>query len=349
MHILVKLDYPQEDIEKIEKIVRDNISFVALVDGDIFNLFNYLNPLNRLKFRAMGDLNFTEKIASLADGEFNPTTKLEPYRWAAAVMAFLQIAEIDIHFDSSMLEFASFHGREEAREKFKAFHLINNIDPKVLIDFALGRTESIPADAFQGIQGITQIPDARRFSRKGNYFHLNYTFMLKIALLAKDSTDPYHKMIKLIDWMNDEFMFDAPTLQFANIYFSPSRPKRMLKDISKRGISNAAWDLTLIQEWGKVAVEECGTQRPLLLITRDKAVKNIAGRLVASTYEEFQSHMTSPWGKKSSHGRRIFSHYEMRWNQAEKDKSRNRKSYALLSGMKKSLETLLFGNPRGPL
>ncbi len=83
MHILVKLGYPQEDIDKIEDIVRDNVRFVALVDGDLFSLFNYLTPLNQLKFRAMGDLNFTEKIASLADGGFKPSKKLEPYRWAA--------------------------------------------------------------------------------------------------------------------------------------------------------------------------------------------------------------------------------------------------------------------------
>ncbi|MFN9821723.1 MAG: hypothetical protein ACK56K_13630 [Akkermansiaceae bacterium] len=334
---------PTDFAEESEKIVRENISFVSLGDGDIFSILNYLNPVSKIKFTAMGDLNFTERIASLADGEFKSTTKLESYRWAAAVMAFLQIAEIDFYGDSSLLEFASANGQEEAREKFRAFHVINNIDPKFLINFALGRSNSIPVNAFQGIPEINPIPESDRFARKGNYYHINYTFMLKIALLTKDPMEPYQKVINLIDWMYGDFMFGAPALHFANLYFSPSRPKKMLKDITKKGISNAAWDLTLVQEWGKVTVDESGNQQPLLLITRDKAVKNIAGRLVALSEEEFQAQLISPWGMKTKYGRIIFNHYAKRWKQAEEDKSRNRKSYELLSKMKKTLETQLFG------
>lgn len=344
MHILVKLDYPQEDIEKIEKIVRDNVSFVALVDGDIFSLFNYLNPLNRLKFRAMGDLNFTGKIASLADGEFKPTRNLESYRWAAAVMAFFQIAEIDFHFDSSLLEFASIHGPEEARENFIAFHMVNNIDPRFLIDFALGRTNSIPCSAFESLPNIDYPPATKRFDQKGAYFQINYIFIMKIVLLDKEDLPGHEKMILLIDWMLSDFMFGAPALQFANIYFSPSRMSRMLKNHTKEGIHNAAWDLTLVQEWGKIATSESGTQRPLMLITRDKAVKAVSQRLVASNEEEFRSHIIKPWGvKMKHHGKRIFSHYQTTWDRVANDETRDRMSYALLHRVKTALERQLFG------
>lgn len=344
MHILVKLDYPQEDIERIEKIVRDNVSFVALIDGDIFDLFNYLNPLNPLKFRAMGDLNFTGKIASLADGEFNPTRNLEPYRWAAAVMAFFKIAEIDFCFDSSLQEFASKNSTDEARAKFVAFHRVNNINPRFLIDFALGRANSISSSAFECLPHIENPAPTKRFDQKGAYFQINFIFMMKIALLDKEDLSGHEKMMLLIDWMLSDFMFGAPALQFANIYFSPSRFRRMLKNKTIEGIHNAAWDLTLIQEWGKIAISESGTQRPLMLVTRDKAVKAISTRLVASDEEEFRSHMIKPWGvKMKSHGKKIFAHYQSSWDIVADDESRKRPSYALLSRVKADLEQQLFG------
>jgi hypothetical protein len=344
MEGLIILRYPPSDIASIEEIVAKNKSFVLLVEGNYFSILEHLNFNNPLKARAMADLNFTEKIASLAQGEFRGKRNLEPYRWAAAVLAFCQISEIDFAYDSSMFEFASIYGQDEALEKRNAFDLVNNIDPKHLIDFALERTNFIPSHAFDGLDDVLAQKCTTRFDQTGFYFQVNYICVLKIALLATEPIKDFEKVIKFIDWMLNEFMFCAPALQFANIYFSPSKLRKMLKGHSKKAILNATWDLTLVQEWGKRAIVNRDLEKPLMLISRDKAVKEIASRLCADTEDEFRTHLTGPWDIHSEHkGKQIYEHYEKCYRSVCEDVTRRCKSEEELARLKNELEVRLFG------
>lgn len=343
MEGLIILRYPPTDIAAIEAIVARNNSFVLLVEGNYFSILEHLNFNNSLKARAMADLNFTEKIASLAQGEFSEKRNLEPYRWAAAVLAFCQIAEIDFAYDSSMFEFASIYGHDEALEKRNAFDLVNNIDPRHLIDFALERSNYIPSHAFDGLDDVLTQKCTTRFDQTGWYFLANYICVLKIATLAKEPIKDFKKVIKFIDWMLNEFMFCAPALQFANIYFSPSKIRKMLKGHSKEEILNATWDLTLVQEWGKRAILNRDLEKPLMLITRDKAVKEIAVRLSAETECELRAHLTGPWDIHSKHkGKKIYEHYEKCYRQVCEDVTRRYKSDEEIAKLKNELEVRLF-------
>lgn len=256
MEILVTINHPPEDIRRIEGMVRDYDSFVALCDGDHYSLLSHVNPNKRVRFRAMGDLNFTSRIASLAKCEDMAWKKdLNITRWATAVLAFMQIAKIDFKYDISTLERQHKFDTENAAGLFDDFVLINNLSTKMLIDFALGRIDRIPSAALEEVSANTALQGRKNIPSE-LMVDLHYIFMLKIALLSKKQMKGHVKVIRLIDWMRDEFLFSAPALAFANIYFSPKRYKRMLKGTDKAQVLNAAWDLALLYEWGKRALHK---------------------------------------------------------------------------------------------
>jgi hypothetical protein len=122
-------------------------------------------------------------------------------------------------------------------------------------------------------------------------------------------------MILLVEWMVDEFMFGAPALLFANRYFSPNRFRRMIKGLRKKDVQNAAWDLTLLQNWRRAALKGIKGTNPAILMTGDKAVRDVARRMTAESDEEFRWHLLEPWGNSSRDGLRVFNHY---WEACEK-------------------------------
>src|SRR6267378_2158145 len=65
---VVILGYAPEDILAIQKLVRIRDSFVALVVGDLFEIWRYLDPRSPLKFVGYPDRNVYSRIAALARG-----------------------------------------------------------------------------------------------------------------------------------------------------------------------------------------------------------------------------------------------------------------------------------------
>jgi hypothetical protein len=120
-------------------------------------------------------------------------------------------------------------------------------------------------------------------------------------------------------------MFGAPALLFANRYFSPNRFRRMIKGLRKKDIQNAAWDLTLVQNWRRAALKGIKGTQPAILMSDDKAVKDIARRITAETDAESQGQLCEPWGHHSRDGRRVFDHYMQLWSDAQGDPDRSKK------------------------
>jgi len=148
---------------------------------------------------------------------------------------------------------------------------------------------------------------------------------LKIAELARREITGLEKMISFIEWMRSDFMFGSPALHFANRYFSPTRYARMLKGFSKRHIRNAAWDLTLLQNWRRNVLKGIDQNRTALLMSGDTALKDIARRLTAETQDEFITQVRDVWGRDSPLGVKVFRTYCEEWEAAERDPARRDK------------------------
>jgi hypothetical protein len=318
------LNYPPDDIREIENLVRARDSFVALMTGDLYELMHYLDPRAEFKFFGYLDRNVYSRITSIVSGKIRALRELPDLRWAAAVLAFSQIAEITFDYASSIYELATIRGVAEAEEEVKRFRVADNSNPRLFIDFALGRINQIPNDALADIEHPTDI-DPAVFAKRTTDFRIHYIFALKIAQLAQRDIEPIKKMIVLLDWMHSGFMFGSAALLFANRYFSPSRHRRMIKGFSKRGVQNAAWDMTLIHNWRRNALKGAQNNKPAILISGDKALKDIARRVTAESDEESVSHIRDAWGKNSRDGRRIFDHYRRLTEDIEHDSNRGAK------------------------
>jgi hypothetical protein len=321
---VVILDYPPDDIFAIQELVKSRETFVALLTGDLYEVMHYLDPRQAFQFFGYLDRNLYSRISSLVTGQPIRPNDIADYRWAAAVLAFSQIAKITFDYASSIYELASFKGGTEAGYEVDRFRIADNSDPRLFIDFALGRLSRIPQSAFADVRSENTVAPAE-FEKRTNEFRINYIFALKIAELSTDSIAPVEKMIALIDWMRDGFMFGSPALLFANRYFSPSRFSRMIKGLSTRHVKNAAWDLTFLQNWRRAALKGAKTNRPAFLMSGDKAVKDVARRITAETQDEFTEHLREPWGRKSRDGIRIFDRYCEACESAARDANRGEK------------------------
>jgi hypothetical protein len=321
---LIILDYPPEDIFGIQKLVKARETFVALVFGDLYEVMRYHDPRHGLKFLGYLDRNLYSRISALASGRSFHESELADLRWAAAVLAFCQIAEITFDYASSIYELASAKGGAAAGEEISCFRIADNSDPRIFIDFALGRITRIPESRLADVQSEHKV-DPAEFEKRTNDFRINYIQTLKIAELDQRPIAQVEKVISLVDWMVNEFMFGAPALLFANRYFSPNRFRRMIKGHRKKDIQNAAWDLTLLQNWRRAALKGIKGTKPAILMTGDKAVRDVAGRMTAESDAEFRRHLLEPWGNNSRDGLRIFNHYWEAWTKTSQDADRGQK------------------------
>jgi hypothetical protein len=92
---IIILRYRAEDIEAIQHLVSSNDSFVALVEGDLYRIVNYLDPESPFTFSAILDRNVYTRVTSLVERASHDENAIGDLRWAAAVLAFCQIAQID--------------------------------------------------------------------------------------------------------------------------------------------------------------------------------------------------------------------------------------------------------------
>lgn len=278
-------------------------------DSDLYDIPNYLLPGPCKNFTAHLDRNFYTRITGLVKNRQIPQSQIGDYRLAAAVLAFCQLAEITFDYGASLQEYASNHSGDAAINELKAFHLADNTSASYFVDFALGRLNSIPEHAFSSIPEMEEIPSAKGLAQKTAEYPHNYAFMLKIAQLSKTKSEPWEKMMDMMEWMNSDFFFGSSAFLFANYYFSPRRYGKMLKNLSRAGIENAAWDLALVERWKKLALAGIGKNEPVLLITRDKAVKAIARTHFADSEQDALDFISKNWGRKNACGRLIAERY----------------------------------------
>src|ERR1051325_3959350 len=201
---IIILDYAPADLFEIQNLVKSRETFVALVFGDLYEVMHYHDPRHGLEFLGYLDRNLYSRISMLASERIPQDRELKDLRWAAAVLAFSQIARITFDYASSIYELASWRGGAQADEEVQRFRLADNSDPQIFIDFALGRTNHIPKAMLVDVTNENSV-DPAEFEKRTSDFRINYIHTLKIAELSRRPIEPVEKMIALIDWMADEF------------------------------------------------------------------------------------------------------------------------------------------------
>lgn len=309
MESILFLNYPQEDIDGIEGIVREGDVFTALLIGDLYRIFHYLNPAHGMRFFALLDRNIYTRITALIDEPSCDRTNLDDLRLAAAILAFLQIADVTFDYNSSLYELGWTTSGVNAVSALKRFNILDNSDPQLFIDFALGKTDKIDPERLAITTPRSSLPHAAEYERRLNDFRINYIFSLKIAQIADSEGDGLSKLFKFFDWMYSDFILGSPATLFALRYFSPNRIRRMLKGRSKRDLENAAWDMTLVQNWRRHALEGLDNSQPYLLVTRDRAVTDMGRRITAESNDEMLQSLREMWGTRRGDAQKIFDEY----------------------------------------
>lgn len=144
------------------------------------------------------------------------------------------------------------------QEELSFFRSADNANPQILIDIALGRSNSLPANE------LCSVKTSRFTALKGDDIHrwkLHYGLTLKIAAIEQSGGNDDKKVREYLEWIYRDYVFLASAVIFGIIYFSRQRIRKMLKGLNsgeiekvKRGLRNAAWDMTLAHYWSKKAI-----------------------------------------------------------------------------------------------
>ncbi len=291
-YIAVHINIRHEDIEGIEQIVRERDIIRSVYPIGLFNQYflgNYLEQIHvhDSKFVALFDRNIFSDIIAVTKhiGESKITNTQKA---ACALLAFLQLSDTLIEPGMAIYEYVDSGCYDQAINELSLFRAADNIHPQVLIDLALGRIDSIPANTLNQ----TKVDSIQEM--KGEDIHrwkLHYGLTLKLASIEISGRKPSEKVAAYLNWMYKDYIFSASAVVFGIIYLSDQRIKNMVKNLNcgdtgkfVKGLRNAAWDMTLVHYWTKKAIRDRKEGNLWLLCTEDKALKEIA-YFMASSYD----------------------------------------------------------------
>jgi hypothetical protein len=193
----------------------------------------------------------TSRLAQLAKGVTVRDDK--QFRTAAGLLAFAQCVNVEIEPSIAFHELAHKQGNEVAVAELGWFHAANNANPQDLLDVALER-RNLLAGQHRPI-GETSGHDLAKPLKR---WRRNYIIALKMVELEQSDLLPVDRVLRLFQWMHDDFMFGGSAALMASIYFAPNSPRKrgVFKDKNSldreaaiAGVRNAAWDLTHLSEF----------------------------------------------------------------------------------------------------
>lgn len=286
-YLQVEFPIPTDDLIELQDRLRSAALFCCTFDtaDDPYSIAIYHREaaLFETKAAMLMDRNVFSRVVNLAQGKVSgPSHKLP-----AAVMAFAQCADILIEPNFALYEYAAVTSPNLSVGELEVFRAADNIHPRLYTDVALGRADRIPVAQAIEVQGADTLQAA--LSRRPHRWRFDYTALLKVALLELSSLAPHEKLLRLLEWMHQEFFFSATALGFASYYFSPKKRRRgMLKQLRSPdrraalvGVQNAAWDLNLIGEWLRKVRAQDQDKTIWLLCSLDEALREIAKRQIA--------------------------------------------------------------------
>jgi hypothetical protein len=283
------------DLFSVEQILRraDIIRIgVGKDDFDQYSTLSYQEQIQHYdtKFYALLDRNLMTDVISIVRGTpiiQGKTGGVNSRILASALMCFLLASDTMLDPTIALYEFTNSTESTDytqANEELSLFESAHKVAPQIYADLALGRTEELKSEH------IPPISDNPIKITKDFYgWRLHYGFILKLALLELSNISAPQKIKNYIFWMWKDYFFGAAATDFAIIYFSNNRIKNMVKNLRSgdkqkvlKGLRNAAWDIAILNYWGKKFLAQKQQNKFWMFCTADKALKQIANRIITN-------------------------------------------------------------------
>lgn len=293
-------------------------------------IIDYLSAaeFRSVEFRALFDRNLISPLVALA-GKKNlaaEPAQMEICRLACASMAFCILANITVEPSMALYEYASGSGHEAAESDLRLFRIIDNADPRALLDIALGVTARLPEDHLDDLERDPEILASpvreKNFAKELTLWRPNYLHVLKAVSLLRSSRTPLDAVLDLLRWQSEESYFNAAAATYLMAAMSHHPPKgKMLKSARSeksveiiKGVRNATWDICFIQQFKKFITDP--EEPNWSLWSHDIALRAIARdaflREDESAEDKIKISLQRGWGKSAS---TIFKAY-VRYSQA---------------------------------
>ncbi len=324
--VYLKPPIPLADLEFIQRLLEKENIIISSFKKDEMDVYHFINFIKEKEFfgtetYALIDRNIFSDVIAIIKGEnveLRDGRDIGPLRIAAALMAFLQCANILIEPNLSLYEYAATKLSSAAADELKLFRKADNLHPRIYADIVMRRKAKITEEELNRLSAIPS-PEVD-FGLSLRYWRFNYTIALQLALLELRAISQEQKMELFLQWMCEEFFIGASATFFASLFFSTKRMRGMVKKIGSAnrdrallGVKNAAWDLTFITTWAKKVEQFQKTNRLWLLCSRDKALVRIASCLFTTSkddkviMEKVRNIFVDHWGEKS--GTNLYAYY----------------------------------------
>lgn len=323
----------------IERLVRESDSLIAAHAAlqDIYSLGEY-QKLGAVKRVVLLDNNILTRLIDLAKGNEIRGDELskENYRYCCALMCFFILSDIDIETNISFYERASSNGHPKAIDEYPYFMIANHIHPMIYANLALGMTNHICNEQIEYTRNIIKIdvPKESDFSKDLNDWKLIYSHLLKAKILLRGEPKPVKRIEQMMEWFTSESSVLPSSLLFILILLSPKSGKlgSLVKNINssefatlKKGLKNAAWDLTYLTTWRKMTNSQSETL--WFFCSLDGNLQSIARLLYAKEGEEkddaFNKFIEEYWGKKSPEINRYYEDLGVALNEESREAHNN--------------------------
>ncbi|MYN11233.1 hypothetical protein [Pseudoduganella aquatica] len=244
----------------------------------------YESRKNGVQTILLPDRNMASRFAQLAEGKVIPNE--EQRRASAALLAFAQCLDIQMEPGIAFHELAHKQGNDVSLTELGWFRAADRSRPQDVIDVAVGREDALSSRYHPlEVKNVDLAAPLRRWNR-------NYVMCLKMLELEQRIDKPLNRVLSLLEWMRDEFMFGGSVALLASVYFAPrSSPKEGVfkgknsphRDRALDGARNQAWDLTHLSEFVRQASENEYTKKRYLFATFDQHLKLMAKLLFGFT------------------------------------------------------------------
>lgn len=179
-------------------------NFNLVNDSDVYNSYNYLynKKINSVTYTIHLDLNIYQFILNA----FKKSKPKQEFRDAIALVAFCQFAEIELDPTYAVYEKINYRSDDEVLDDIlsdlELFHRINNINNSSVIDFALGKIDTItPADSY-----VMDVPFIRsnltkyRRLREWDSLYLIVLYIIYVSHIPNMSR--LDKLKKVVEWLS---------------------------------------------------------------------------------------------------------------------------------------------------
>lgn len=234
------------------------------------------------EIRAIFDRNIISELTSFAR---NGSNESETTKNSLALLAFLQIASIDIEPGIAISEYCATYYNPLPDDELLLFRKIDNLPTEYLIELALGRNNllDLSKTLHKGKRVRVNRPDR---SEDVHLWKVQYIFSLKLYLLANSQGDRFGKICNFIYWMWEEYLSGAVAFSFMAIFFSEKYGK-MMKGVNSsnpkkamHGVRNAAWDMATTHYWTNLVVKRKQNDPFFIFCTADNPLKIVSKYII---------------------------------------------------------------------